>query len=460
MRTRIGPLCVLLLLVQGIAVSCLDDDNELTYSDEANITGFSIGDIETVIINGGDTTTFVVESGDVSFTIDQIGRRIYNNDSLPYQTDVRKVTTNIASTAQYITYILPDRNGKDSVCLWSSSDSLDMSSPLSLTVYAPSGAYSRIYEVKLNVHQVDPDSLTWRKMEGTGYPGPQMTGKQKAVWWKDRVYVFADNEPQVEVASTGDGNAWTALAPLNGLDAKADYSSVLAFQNRLWLVAGNEVYSSSNGVDWQKESVQATALVAAFSHKLVAIHDGKFIEAVASDGGSLQWNLEGSPVPDDFPDTGYASALLPLKTNYEIEQIVLLGKRNEMASGCDSTAIWSTYSDDGRWVRYESESNFCPCLDDMAMIAYDDALYVFGGKGRLGDTELEAFRHFYESRDDGLTWKAVEDRFMLPRELAGMAQSFSYVVDSEHYIWIMPSGSDAFWKGRLNRLGFERADDK
>lgn len=458
MRTKILPLCVLSLLMQGVAVSCLDD-NEYTYSDEANIMSFSIGDIETVIVNGDDTTTFVVEGEDVSFTIDQIGRRIYNNDSLPYQTDVRKVTTSINSTAQYITYILPDRNGEDSVCLWSSSDSLNMASPLSLTVYAPSGLYSRIYEVRLNVHQVDPDSLTWQKMEGTGYPGMQISGKQKAVCWEGRVFVFADKEPQVEVTSTEDGRTWTALVSLNGLDAKADYSSVLAFQGRLWLIAGNEVYSSSNGVDWRKEPVHATGLVAAFSHKLIAVDNGEFIEGVLSDGTDLQWNRSGSLVPEHFPDGGYAFALSPLKTNYAIEQLILLGKEDDGAVDADSTAIWASYSDDNRWIRYETESNHCPNLSDMGMISYDDALYVFGGKGRLDGEEQEAFQYFYESRDDGLTWKPVEEHFMFPRELVGMAQSFSYVVDSEHYIWIMPSGNAAFWKGRLNRLGFDKTKE-
>ncbi len=459
MRTKILPLCVFLLLMQGVAVSCLDDNSDLTYSNEANITSFSIGDIETVIINGDDTTTFVVESEDVSFTIDQIGRRIYNNDSLPYQTDVRKVTTSIGSTARYITYVLPDRNGNDSVCLWSSSDSLDMSSPLSLTVFAADGQHSRIYEVKLNVHQMDPDSLHWHKVEGTGYPGMQMAGKQKAVCFDGRVYVFADGEPQVQVTSTEGGNSWTALASLAGLDAKADYSSVLAFQDRLWLVAGGEVYSSSNGVDWSKEPVHATGLVGAFSRKLIALDNGKFIEAGLSEEGQLEWNLDGPPVSDDFPVGGYASVSLPLKTNYEIEQMIMFGEGHEMASDCDSTAIWSRYSDDDRWIRYESESNHCPCLSDMAMIAYDDALYVFGGEGRFDGEDQDAFRHFYASQDDGLTWKRVEEHFMLPEELAGMSQSFSYVVDSEHYIWIMPSGSAAFWKGRLNRLGFEMAKE-
>ena len=49
----------------------------------------------------------------------------------------------------------------------------------------------------------------------------------------------------------------------------------------------------------------------------------------------------------------------------------------------------------------------------------------------------------------------ITEKAMLPTALAGKNMPFSYLVDNSDYIWIMPSGSDAIWKGRINRLGFK-----
>lgn len=43
---------------------------------------------------------------------------------------------------------------------------------------------------------------------------------------------------------------------------------------------------------------------------------------------------------------------------------------------------------------------------------------------------------------------------MLPEEFIDRTGYFSYLVDSDNFIWIMWSGSNDVWKGKINRLGF------
>ena len=46
---------------------------------------------------------------------------------------------------------------------WNSTDSLDFSSPLTMTFVAKDGKTSADYEVRLNKHTVNPDQIIWTK---------------------------------------------------------------------------------------------------------------------------------------------------------------------------------------------------------------------------------------------------------------------------------------------------------
>ena len=59
-------------LVSFVITSCLDDDNNIEYSPDATIHAFAL-----------DTAGL----GSYKFTIDQLSREIYNEDSLPVHAD-------------------------------------------------------------------------------------------------------------------------------------------------------------------------------------------------------------------------------------------------------------------------------------------------------------------------------------------------------------------------------------
>ena len=60
-------------MVSFVITSCLDDDNNIEYSPDATIHAFAL-----------DTA---VAFGSYKFTIDQLSREIYNEDSLPVHAD-------------------------------------------------------------------------------------------------------------------------------------------------------------------------------------------------------------------------------------------------------------------------------------------------------------------------------------------------------------------------------------
>jgi hypothetical protein len=448
--------------------SCLDsDDTEYTYSSNASITAFSIDDIETEYttqIDGVDTTlTATVTGDDYTFVIDQTQHLIYNVDSLPCGTDVTKVVAEITADTSYI--LITDQEATEATdTLWTSGDSLDFTKPIIMKVYAYDGTYGEPYTVKLNVHQVVPDSLVWSNLSaGNDFKGAVDRG-QKAVCFKQRIYVFEDAADQVQLTSTAtnDGRHWTALTELP-LAEKADYQSVMVWGDALYVLAGQQLYRSTDAETWEAVSGASdlTTLVA-------SIYTDRHQQMVAVDAdGYLTQTADGHEwtptelLPEGFPLTGLASAGYELQSNPALYRLVVMG---DNASATDTMHVaWAKLNNDATWgnmLPAVSSTTFMPRLKDVAMIAYDNKLYAFGGPNERGSQSIDAFASFYVSLDGAASWEAVTASLFFPDEFptyySQAGGRFAYVVDENQYLWILWGGQTGVWRGRVNRLGFDK----
>ena len=237
----------LFIMACGIS-SCLDSDVvEYEFSSNASITAFSITDsIVTsypAVVDGKDTTlTFAAVGTNYPFVINQKEGLIYNPDSLPVGTDISKVVVSITADTQGI-YIVAEQDS-----LWEETDSLNFEKPIQFKVLAENGTFGRNYTAKINVHQQDPDSLTWSNIESNFDKSIQ---KQKAVYANKTIYVFAANESGIRMTQTADGSVWSDLTNTN-LPAGADYASVMVWGEQFYILADNELYTSVDGLNWDK----------------------------------------------------------------------------------------------------------------------------------------------------------------------------------------------------------------
>ena len=78
--------------------SCLGSDNneEYDFYDDAAISSFSLGTMSKTVFtldSKGEDSMYVEEykGSEYKFSIDHVNGKIYNLDSLPYRTDVKKV---------------------------------------------------------------------------------------------------------------------------------------------------------------------------------------------------------------------------------------------------------------------------------------------------------------------------------------------------------------------------------
>ena len=451
MKLKVLNIISCLFVAACVITSCLDGD-EMVYETnyKSSITAFSFDSIVTyypsVTEAGKDTTLskYVVGSK-YPFIIDQVKREIYNADSLPKGTDISKVVVNIASEGYYIFVEAGDND-----TIWSSSDSLDFTNPIKFKVLSEMNTFGNIYTAQINVHQQEPEIMSWTKLAnlGTGFKAP------KAVYANENIYVFTEGENQVSVTSTTDGKEWTSLQTID-IPTKADYNSAIEWAGKVYILADKALYSSENGINWTKIETEQTfnALIASCKNKIIGIdNDNHYIESA----DAINWE-QHQVMPANFPKAPFTSAAYALTTNASMERIVLMG--NNPIEQDTTNVVWGQIDNEHEWaaLTYENNKELCPKFENPTIIRYNNKLYAFGGPAKDG-MEIHAFKQFYTSKDNGISWEPVTENLIFPEEFATLYEqaegNYSCIVDKNHFIWIIWSNTGEVWRGRINKLGF------
>lgn len=472
MKRIIRPF-VILFSAMLLTVSCLsgDDYNDIIYYGDTAITSFSLGTLKRTMwteASDGSDSSYVaqLDCSSYAFYIDQFKKEIYNPDSLPVGTDAAHVLCNVSSKNSSVVVIAyKDVEDKDSLVVYSSSDSIDFTEPRDFRVYANDGTAYRSYTVKVNVHKEHPDSINWQDM-GECQAFKSMSG-MKAVALGGKLFVFGATSAGTAVysASAGGSLAWAELDTDIALDGGA-YKNVVVKDDAMYTLSDGGVLRSDDGKAW--DEVGGTGLkqlLAAGKGKLYAL-DGNGGIVVSEDDGAT-WDEDN--IVDDagmLPTENVSYGCLPVATDKNAERVVIVGNRDidNSAFAEDSVAmVWSKieeYSDGSRthsWV-FNSEDNGyrLPRLADLSVTVYGDALVALGGRG-LGTSTAEAFSGFYVSEDSGITWHA-DGTLYLPEGFTNADKDvFAMVSDDDNYLWIICGGTGKVWRGRLNRLGWEDA---
>lgn len=442
---RIKFLSVILsFLVVSIAVSsCLDSDENYEFSSDATIHAFGL-----------DT----VYGKHYKFSIDQLNRLIFNKDSLPVGADtiIDRILIDTMSVTGGITSGIEDTlfNIKDSVNLIAA---MNNDAGMKFKVHAADGVTVREYTLKVNVHKQDPDSLVWKPMaeESVVFSNTVNAKAQRSVLLNTDLLVYTNNTTVYKTSTVPYHYNWSQASVTN-LPSDAKLTSVINFQEKLYMpTLSGDVYSSSNGVAWEKVnglSNKVVSLVACFVENginnmlptLVGIQkdsDNNNYFCITTDG--LTWE-QTEAVPDGFPTENiYYTALT---TANGVDKVVVTGMPQASEK---QTTQWFSLNGKG-WASLSTgstPSTMCPGMTDPSILYYGDMFYCFGGK-------LDAIY----SSIAGIAWQKTEKKFLLPLEFKEKG-SYSMTVDKNNYIWIVFGGNgtkNEVWRGRLNKLGFKK----
>lgn len=472
MKIKFLPLIAVLFAATSIMTSCLDNDVEqITYTSETSITGFSLGTLNIDRIGkdqNGEDSAYVdtLNCSDYPFTINQLTREIENKDSLPYGTHIDKVITSITYDAGALAY---RPKGADTDTLWTSTDSIDFSgdtykmstiTPIEFKVYAYSGAIGQAYKVKVNVHQQIPDTIAWKKFDNFFSNGN--LSKQKAVYANGKVYVFGENGgTHIEYSDVSDDNPKPWVTITDNVPADIDTYSATACAGYIYFLAGTNKQLYKLDVN----SNEITSVGTETFEMLIGGNDIKSELYAVKNGESgiyreNTWTKDTDPFTQFQADQPFFSNTTTASYNSNITTTVALCY-NQGNTANDTTAlVFNRISSDNKWEK-RMQNLPLPNLENVTMIYYDGKLYAFGG----GYGEIKPFSQFYCSTDNGLCWRPVTECMAFPAEFGTLytthSGNYSCAVtpklESETYrgnfIWIVwEDGS--ICRGRINRLGF------
>ena len=491
MKIKFLPLIAVLFAATSIMTSCLDNDVEqITYTSETSITGFSLGTLHIDRVGkdkDGKDSAYVdtLDCSNYPFTINQLTREIENKDSLPYGTHIDKVITNVTYDAGILVY---KPKGAEKDTLWTSTDSIDFSgdtyctstnknSPIEFKVWAYSNAIGQAYKVKINVHQQIPDTIAWKKFDNSFSNGN--LSKQKAVYANGKVYVFGENAgTHIEYSDVSDDNPKPWVKITDNVPADIDTYSATACAGYIYFLAGTnkQLYkldANSNEITFvNTETFEMLIGGNDIKSELYAVKEGEkgkksgiYKENTwTEDANSFTLFPVGKPF---FSNTTTAS--------YNNDITTTIALCNNPTDNDTTALVFNRISSDNKWE--ERIQNLpLPNLENVTMIYYDGKLYAFGGKSKK--PEVKPFSQFYCSTDNGLCWRPVTECMAFPAEVPDTKNpnreyiNFPDLYDTHqgnyscavtpklengtsrgNFIWIVwEDGS--ICRGRINRLGF------
>ncbi|MDR0575411.1 MAG: DUF6242 domain-containing protein [Tannerella sp.] len=445
-------LCGLLLMggLFFLVSSCLGND-------EDEIDDWALGNAQ--IASFSLSNDSIAGLSNVKFTIDQLNNKIYNKDSMPYGITIdKKVLASVGydNTSYGVMNILfVEQATNDSI--WGVSDSIDFSAPVMITVYSYNGLSTKTYEAKLNVHQVNPDTMIWYKyadiMSGKTFQNMKVLLYDKFYY----LYVSENAGYNLYKSDVFDMANWEKLT-LSGFPGKAMLSRITESEGNLYVVSeSGDLFYSTDGQAWSQMnnnmpikallgSLPASAVTGRYPVLSCITVVDDVLRFVSIDKNNT-YTL-GGEVPETFPLSGFGNF------NYE----TMYHPRLVLASGRDSknnlsNKAWATMNGT-TWASLSNGEVTFSAREGAAVSYYDDCFFVVGGIDPSG----VALKDIFYSKDQGVTW--TDTTYVMAEEYAARGFS-SVIIDKDNYMLLFggKAASDAnvlneLWRGRINRLGF------
>ena len=225
-----------------MSVSCTStneaDEETATLASNTLVTAFSLQENDSVLPH--------LDS--VYFAIDVNKRIIYNPDSLPKGTKINRLVTSITFDASSTGTIKISGASTmaDTTYTYNSeeNDSIDFTGKVYLTVKAADGISSKEYQIFVNVHQMEPDSLYWNLLSRRDLPSlTSQVSSQHTTQMGEKLFCLMNESGNYTLASTTDPatNNWTKAVvtfpftpQIDSFNATADALYILAEDGTLY----------------------------------------------------------------------------------------------------------------------------------------------------------------------------------------------------------------------------------
>lgn len=441
MNRKLSSLILATLTVAGAALAGCNSEPGYEFGKEADMTSSTM----VTKFELGPNWRILDNLDSVFFSIDLVNRQIFNADSLPFGTDVSKLTVSVKtpnSPTLEMLYV-STATGKDTVVNITDNpkDSINFAYGTQyLRVTAPNGTTVANYRVKVNVHQVQPDSLMWTTGAAGTLPTPiAMPAEQSTVRFGDRLLCLAGTSRRVTLATTADPfdfNSWQ-IADVTTLPANYVISSFTAAGDALYLLTSDgALYSTTDPTlaSWtqlEPASASWTHLYGSFNDRLIGVRGTEWATWPPSVSGSI------ADLGPEFP-VAQTSQLVSYMSDWAIEpQALMVGGKT--ADGTLTGAAWAFNGSE--WFRISSASGIrqLPAADGYTLFPYftytagKDWVYTqravwFAIGHEVSADSRSVTLTVYCSQDNGINWIPAPENLQLPKAIGPRYCAQAYVI--------------------------------
>lgn len=443
MKKLLYTLMLLAAAATGL-VACSGDDDTTEVTSDCYISAFqmkALKRIVTTISSTGADSDYVTttNASAMLMRIDHKTGTITNVEPLPLGSQLDKVLITLTA---YGTVIHAQQNDTTAWTVYSSTDSLDFTSPRIFRVLANNGHGWRDYTVTLNVREDNAYNYTWQRQA-------DLTAMAGMV---DAKLLTIDGHLRL-ISRDAAGVCYADGTPCQGLPSDAEVRSAVVYGDQLWMTtASGNIFRSADGSVWQQvaqtEEALRVQLFAASHNALYSItHDTQEAAsyAVASSTDGHTW----TPMAiENMAFTDAATGIAYTQTNGNARVLLLADVYND-----DTEAplfSWSLLEGSGEaWLPFNDTSTqyALPRWQYPTIVTYNNWLMALGDGERSG--AHATLSTIYISYDNGVNWK-TDSYLAVPDELQNGDGPLTAATVGE-YIHIVRG--QQHWTVRYNSFG-------
>jgi hypothetical protein len=435
----------------SLMASCLggtDYSDDLIVNTDAEILTFTL------------SHDSVPELATVVFSIDQERGLIFNHDSMTYLTEIEEKVILQYTSGAGIDNLLNITEG-DSTWI-KTGDSIDISRPVKLKVFALDGITKKEYTAFLNIHQIDPDSMQYNKID-SDLPFSASI-ESKTILFGNKFFHFSEiiDGYNLKLFSSSDAINWQQEL-LSGLPSTAVIKGIQQNKDQIFAYTKEgELYTThdDNANTWRQINTEYPVVsILGFLNSsdnqveglgVVVEKEGELFFAFTPN--SSDWTYSNSPIPADFPLYDFSTYSYSVM---KAERITNIG--GVSANGIVQNAVWSTQNG-LYWAKISSDRKTFPPLEGANAFYYNNEFWLING--RLADGTYN--NEVYYSIDGGNTWSVKPEKYQAPEDFTRRSHA-SLVVDNFGQYFYIIGGKESLttfvlpeiWKGFQNKKEFK-----
>lgn len=424
MITNKLPLYFIVAILTAMFSAACNSDSEALLIDgdlgNCSVTSFSLQKDDSVLAH--------LDS--VYFSIDLAKAEIFNADSLPKGTDISRLVVKVGTSSARsceLTYRIRGTQRDTTVnYIESPSDSINFAEgPVKMVVASYDGLSKVTYTIRVNVHQVAPDSLYWSQAAKRDLPGSiSSPTAQKTVEHGGEVVCLVTDGTNAEVSKCDNPYTWSWTTKIANLPSDADVNSFTSASDAYYILdKDGNLYTSVDAETWTSTGETLSYIYGGYKDMILAArHD--------DDG----WKHVTYPATEEVamasscPVSG-TGELMIYETKWSVEPLAMfVGGRD--ASGTLTGATWGY--DGSRWIRLSNSDiderenvtlfpYFAPKVNTTNWTVTDNTVLVAVGGTYETTDGVVVSKNVYLSYDQGLNWKEADTYMQLPEYMPGFS---------------------------------------